>query len=99
VEREQRLVLPPGQAGDPQRKPRGGRGDTYLAEVAARYVALSAEVADPVTQLADERHLARNTISSYLWRARDRGLLTSAGRGKVGGMLTDRARQLLEAED
>lgn len=87
-----------GQAGDAQRKPRRIRsgGDTRLAVVAARYLELTTVADDPVKQLADELGLARNTVSSYLWRARERRLLTSAGQGRPGGSLTDRGRQLLD---
>lgn len=69
-----------------------------MARLAERYLELCTEVADPVAQLADEQRYARGTISSYHYRARERGLLTSVGRGKLGGSLTDRARQLLGYE-
>ncbi len=76
------------------RKPNGG-GDRRLAELASRYVDLLSETDAPNRTLADEFGISLNTVSSYLFRARERGLLTSAGRGRAGGALTERAVDLL----
>lgn len=88
-----------GSAGDPQHKPRGprGSGDARLARIAARYVELCADetVKRPRLVLSEEEHLAENTIRSYLYRARDNGLLTSEGQGRAGGELTPKAKALL----
>lgn len=93
-------MVPIGTTGDPERRPRGSRGtgDARLAQVAARYVDLCLESRSPVKDLADELGLARNTASSYLFRARERGLLTSDERGRPGGELTPVARGLLAEE-
>ncbi len=88
--------IPKGAAGG-DRKSRGQRGgaDRRLAGVAARYVELLATSATPTADLAVELDRPRDSVSSDLFKARERGLLTSAGRGRAGGALTDRARQLL----
>lgn len=78
-----------------QRKQRGG-GDRRLAEIAARYVELLDETATPIPTLADEFAISKHTASSYLYRARERDLLTSPGQGRAGGALTPRARALLD---
>jgi len=86
----------PGQAGDADRRPRGpkGGGDVRLARIARQYVDLLGEER-PVEALAAANGIARSTAQSYLYRARERDLLTSAGRGRAGGELTERAQQLL----
>lgn len=84
--------------GDRKHRDRRGGGDRRLAEIAARYVELLDQTDKPNPVLVDEFDLSANTVSSYLYRARERGLLTSPGRGRAGGALTPRARALLEGE-
>lgn len=86
-------------ASGPGPKPRGPRaqGDLRRAEVARRYVELHRTSATPKADLAREMHLAVNSVNSLLYQARDRGLLTSAGRGRAGGALTPLALELLGA--
>lgn len=74
------------------------RHELKLARIAQRYVELLGVTARPRTVLAKELHLAEQTVQSYLYQARTAGLLTSAGQGKVGGQLTERAIQLLKKE-
>jgi len=97
------MGVPRGATSDPLRKHRGGRGggDLNLARIAARYVELAAETTSPKVALVAETGMKPNTLNSNLHKARERGLLTSAGAGKAGGALTERARQLLneQAED
>lgn len=91
------FLLPAGSSG-PAHRGRGpqGKGDVRLAQLAARYVQLTASSARPVDDLAREENLAHDTVASYLYRARDRGLLTKAGSGKAGGTLTLKAEALIK---
>ena len=92
------LGMLPG--GDRKHRTGRGGGDRRLAQLAGRYVELLGETDAPNVALADEFGIARATVTSYLFRARERGLLTSPGRGRAGGALTERARALLtEKED
>lgn len=64
--------------------------DDFLAGVAERYIELHEEGGgDAATRLAEERGAARPTVSGWLRRARDRGLLPLLPRGgrrrKEGG--------------
>ena len=72
-------------------------GDLRRAQIAARYLELHEETDSPKAALAAELNLSVNTVNSYLFQARERGLLTSWGRGRAGGELTSVAQQLLEA--
>ncbi len=85
-----------GAAGEVTR-PRGPsrKGDRKLAELARDYEALCDTTAAPKPALAAKLNLAESTIQSYLFRARERGLLTSEGRGRAGGHLTPKARAIL----
>jgi hypothetical protein len=73
--------------------------DRQLAEVAALYERLAK---DPATSRAVSRALA-DALDEKVPRARQlthaaraRGLLTGGGKGRAGGVLTDKARALLE---
>lgn len=82
---------------DRQRPTSSGRGDAQYAAVAAMYVELlDAGDSRPVTVLADRMHFGEKTIRNYLFKARERGLLTSVGPGKAGGQLTDKAKEILD---
>jgi hypothetical protein len=37
-------------------------------------------------------------VRNYLFKARERSLLTSAGPGRAGGELTDKAKEILDGE-
>lgn len=103
IARLQGSLVKAGAAGDPIRKSRGalGSGDGRLALLAARYVELCSDQVTkaPLQVLANEWSLAIETVRSYLYRARERGLLTSPGRGRAGGELTDRAIDLLRGDE
>lgn len=71
------------------------RGEVKLAAIAQRYVELHASTKNPKAALAKEKHAAVNTVNSWLYKARDKGLLTSAGQGRPGGQLTEKAIRLL----
>jgi hypothetical protein len=73
---------------------RGGRGDLFYASCAREYVELLTEP-KPVQALAARRHLSESQIRNILHQARERGLLTKLGRGRAGGELTDKAKELL----
>lgn len=71
-------------------------GDLRRARVARRYVELVATSSTPKVDLSAEMNLSPNTVNTYLHQARERGLLTSVGRGKLGGVLTPLAHEILE---
>lgn len=71
-----------------------GRGDERYAMVAALYVAQLGGP-KPVEAVGKLLHLNTSTARNLLFEARERGLLTSIGRGRAGGELTDKARALL----
>ena len=52
----------------------------------------------PVSTLAEQMHLCEKTIRNYLFKARERDLLTSVGRGVSGGELTDKAKEILDGD-
>lgn len=66
-----------------------------LAVFAARYVDLCGTSPTPTKDLAAEEELAPATVRDRLHQARRGGLLTSAGSGRAGGELTERARTIL----
>jgi len=79
-----------GDWPDPAEKPRANRDDTRLAEIAAAYVE-----APRLDDLADRFGYAPASMTKLISRARQRGLLTRTTRGRSGGSLTPRARELL----
>ena len=103
VERRALAIAAFRMANDFAERPRpgsAGRGDTHYAAVAASYVALlDAGDPRPVAALADQLHLSVTTVRNLLYKARERGLLTSAGRGRAGGQLTDKAKEMLSGND
>jgi hypothetical protein len=90
-------ALPKTWAVDAARRPGSrGRDDVHYAEVAAAYVAAFKAGSDrPVVDVAESLFVAPKTVSNKLFRARERGLLTSPPRGRAGGELTDKAKALL----
>lgn len=70
-----------------------------LAEVARDYAALvDAGTANPNRELAERRNVSRKWIEELVRRARTEGLLSPAPvRGRAGGILTERARTILES--
>lgn len=94
------FLFPKGAAGHPTGRPRGasGNGDRFFAELAARYVQLSAETDKAVEALAAEMGAKVSTTRNRIFRAREKGLLTSPGQGRTGGELTERAVNLLRGE-
>jgi transposase-like protein len=81
---------------------RRGRPDEVYAEVAAAYVDLveSGTTTSPVKALAEQYGYSVSAVNNWVAEARNRGLLSRSPRGKAGGHLTERARQLLdETED
>jgi hypothetical protein len=73
---------------------RRGRDSAFYAEWARRYVtACQVEPGAPIRTLVDDeaaagRHATPGQIRAYLGKARQRGLLTDAGSGTAGGVLT-----------
>lgn len=79
---------------------RGGRGERWYAELAGAYLALLAEGdTTPIRTLAARGHVSESTIRNQLARARgELGLLTRSPKGKAGGTLTDKAKEILSGE-
>jgi hypothetical protein len=84
------------------RRSRGVRHDErFLAAIAAGYVELlptSGDVYGDLRGLLAERniHYGREGVRELVRKARERGLLTSAPKGRAGGALTPRAVSLLD---
>ena len=75
-------------------------GDRFYAAIADDYLALVRHGdLRPIETLAGQHQAGRETVATWLKQARKRGLLSSAGRGRIGGMLTAKAKELLEVED
>jgi len=81
-----------------RRRGRPGKPDLYYAKLAADYHRLvNVEGSTrPVQILARQRRLPESVISRQLYTARERGLLSSRGRGHVAGQLSPRARAILQ---
>lgn len=76
-----------------------GRDDEAYAYVAALYVsAFTNGSRAPVMDVAAQIGRSRRQVVGYLEQARDRALLTSPGRGRSGGALTDKARRILNGQ-
>lgn len=73
---------------------RRGRSDRDYAEVAALYVMRGHDV----PALAKELGYSPSQVRNMLYTARRRKLLTAAPRGRAGGSLTDKAKELLDGE-
>ena len=72
--------------------------DLELAELAAEYLwTVATGSRRPVVDLAARRFLRVGRAREMLSRARARGILTGAGRGRPGGALTEKGRRILEA--
>jgi hypothetical protein len=77
---------------------RRGRPDLHYARAALDYVeALEAAPRAPVRYLIEQAggHMTADEIKARVRRARERGLLTKATKGRAGGRLTSKARKLL----
>jgi hypothetical protein len=53
----------------------------------------------PIEELASELHRSTSHVRQLLAIARERGLLTATTRGRAGGSLTPKAREILEREE
>jgi hypothetical protein len=72
------------------------RRDDLYARVAEAYVAaFNAGSRTPAADVARRWKMSAGKIRDLLFKARRRGLLTAAPDGKLGGELTDKARELL----
>ena len=72
--------------------------DLELAELAAEYLwTVATGSRRPVVDLAARRFLRVGRAREMLSRARARGILMGAGRGRPGGALTEKGRRILEA--
>jgi hypothetical protein len=76
---------------------RRGRPDAFYARLAAQYVELLKTSSTPTKDLAAMRDYSASSTRDFLNQARKRGLLTRSDMGRAGGVLTDRARELLNA--
>jgi hypothetical protein len=89
--------LAPAPAAPAPRRASGAREDALdLARLAADYLeVVAAGSRRPVVDLAALRSWDTERTRRALGRARSRGLLVGAGRGRVGGVLSDEAERLL----
>jgi hypothetical protein len=72
---------------------RRGRQDAFYASVALDYVSAGTT---PVKDMAKRRHLSQARVRDLVHEARRRELLSrSAGRGRAGGSLTEKAKSIL----
>jgi hypothetical protein len=76
-----------GSAGHPDQK------YAHLAYMYVRFVSLGKE--NPIDELAKHMNCDRETASSRIAEARNRGLLTRPIQGIVGGRLTSKAKKIL----
>ncbi len=77
-----------------------GRKDIHYLAVAEAYVrAFDNGDPHPVKSVAAQLTLSTKTVGNRLYEARERGLLTSVGRGRAGGHLTDKAKELLSGHN
>ncbi len=82
------------------RKTASAELDEYvLAQIAGMYCRLQRGGRSPVKRLAEILDVPPAKATRHVLHARQHGLLTSPGRGRVGGELTDKARQLLEPDE
>jgi hypothetical protein len=68
--------------------------DGFYASVAEVYVA-AARSKSPVREVADRMRYSRNTVANWLSEARNRGLLSPTSPGRSGGVLTAKAKAIL----
>lgn len=86
---------------EPRHPGRKGRDPAFYAIVAAHYIAaLQSGSRRPVRDVAERlsaegEFFAPSYVRDLIQRARDLRLLTTTERGRAGGVLTDRARELL----
>lgn len=76
---------------------RGGRGDSDYVLWAVRYIeAVERGSRTPIADLAASHGLDKEQVRDRVHEARVRRLLTRAGRGKVGGHLTEKAEAIMQ---
>lgn len=73
-----------------------GRSDKSYAVLAALYIQfIDGGEARPVRAVASRLGMSEKTVQNHLYKAREKGFLTSRGRGRAGGQLTDKAKEIL----
>lgn len=95
----QLLVTPPRWAKSAVRQPaqpgRAGRDDIYYLVWAARYAEVVAGTQTPILSLSKKHKADPARVRDLIHEARRRGLLTPGVRGRAGGSLTNKAKELL----
>jgi hypothetical protein len=71
-----------------------GISQQYLAALASVYLKQAASTPKAAKSLAEELGMPLATLRGHLWKARREGLLDGSP-GRVGGTLTDKAKDLL----
>lgn len=75
---------------------RRGRPDAFYAHLAQEYLqTVRAGSPAPLVEIANRMGSNANTVAARIKEARRRGLLSRTDRGRSGGELTDKARELL----
>jgi hypothetical protein len=80
-----------------RRPGRKGRPDVEYADIARRYVGFLSTSSKPIEALAEDMSIGKSSASSYVHEARRRGLLTRTSQGTAGGLLTEKAIELLRS--
>jgi hypothetical protein len=80
------------------RRGRKGRSDAFYADIAREYTAaVTRKSLRPIGDIARRRRISPGQVRDMVRQARKRGLLTLTAPGVRGGILTERARALLQA--
>lgn len=74
---------------------RAGRADLEYAVLADRYVQMCRSSRAPIRDLAESEHLSVAQVRNLIHEARKRGLLTEGRKGRAGGSLTHKGRELI----
>jgi hypothetical protein len=79
-----------------RRPGRRGRDDGFYAAWADRYVSKCMTTRRPLPELAQEWHYKESTIRDFVEQARKRGLLVGGSPGRAGGVLSEKAEEILQ---
>ena len=96
---DRRAVRAPAQSQRPSGTPTtsGWRSDHEIVQVALAYINAAHDSRSPIRDLARTSKLDERYIRETVAEARRRGLLTSPGASRPGGVLTEKGRAAVEA--
>jgi len=93
-----RVTLPAAALETPVITPKPGRRpkpDEYYAKFAKEYVDALPRSRSPVADISADHQISQGKVRDIIHEARQRRLLTKTRQGRVGGELTERARNIL----